>query len=235
MTIGVDGIVSAVLPGQADPVQVGTLQLTDFVNPGGLQPRGENLYIETVSSGPPQPGTPGLNGLGTLAQGALETSNVSVVEELVSMIETQRAYEMNSRAIESSDQMLQTPHQPLIGTLVTRLIRLPVVARACAARGVRASWRLRPSTISPSDFRPTAPLEAGGTVTAGGVYDTVGSFDLFMDLRARAVGDILTVVLVERTAASKESSTSTAKGSSIDTGFPVILGKPPTHQRQLRS
>ena len=108
VTIGVDGIVSAVLPGQADPVQVGTLQLTDFVNPGGLQPRGENLYIETVSSGPPQPGTPGLNGLGTIAQGALETSNVSVVEELVSMIETQRAYEMNSRAIESSDQMLQT-------------------------------------------------------------------------------------------------------------------------------
>jgi len=108
VTIGVDGIVSAVLPGQADPVQVGTLQLTDFVNPGGLQPRDENLYIETVSSGPPQPGTPGLNGLGTLAQGALETSNVSVVEELVSMIETQRAYEMNSRAIESSDQMLQT-------------------------------------------------------------------------------------------------------------------------------
>jgi flagellar basal-body rod protein FlgG len=108
VTIGVDGVVSAVLPGQADPVQVGTLQLTDFVNPSGLQPRGENLYIETVSSGPPEPGTPGLNGLGTLAQGSLETSNVSVVEELVSMIETQRAYEMNSRAIESSDQMLQT-------------------------------------------------------------------------------------------------------------------------------
>jgi flagellar basal-body rod protein FlgG len=108
VTIGVDGVVSAVLPGQADPVQVGTLQLTDFVNPSGLQPRGENLYIETVSSGPPEPGTPGLNGLGTLAQGSLETSNVSVVEELVSMIETQRAYEMNSRAIETSDQMLQT-------------------------------------------------------------------------------------------------------------------------------
>jgi flagellar basal-body rod protein FlgG len=108
VTIGVDGVVSAVLPGQADPVQLGTLQVTDFVNPSGLQPRGENLYIETVSSGPPEPGTPGLNGLGTLAQGSLETSNVSVVEELVSMIETQRAYEMNSRAIETSDQMLQT-------------------------------------------------------------------------------------------------------------------------------
>jgi flagellar basal-body rod protein FlgG len=107
VTIGVDGVVSAVLPGQADPIQVGTLQLTDFVNPAGLQPRGENLYIETISSGPPQPGTPGLNGLGNLAQGTLETSNVNVVEELVSMIETQRAYEMNSRAIETSDQMLQ--------------------------------------------------------------------------------------------------------------------------------
>lgn len=107
VTIGVDGVVSAVLPGQADPIQVGSIQLTDFVNPGGLQPRGENMYIETVASGPPQPGTPGLNGLGNLSQGTLETSNVNVVEELVSMIETQRAYEMNSRSIETSDQMLQ--------------------------------------------------------------------------------------------------------------------------------
>ena len=107
VTIGLDGTVSAVPPGQSDAVQVGTLQLTDFVNPAGLQPRGENLYGETQASGPPQPGTPGLNGLGTLMQGALETSNVNVVEELVSMIETQRAYEMNSRAIETADQMLQ--------------------------------------------------------------------------------------------------------------------------------
>jgi flagellar basal-body rod protein FlgG len=107
VTIGVDGTVSAVLPGQADPIQVGTIQLTDFVNPAGLQPRGDNQLTETVSSGPPQPGTPGLNGLGALSQGALESSNVNVVEELVSMIETQRAYEMNSRAIETADQMLQ--------------------------------------------------------------------------------------------------------------------------------
>jgi flagellar basal-body rod protein FlgG len=107
VTIGLDGTVSAVPPGQSDAVQVGTLQLTDFVNPAGLQPRGENLYGETQASGPPEPGTPGLNGLGTLMQGSLETSNVNVVEELVSMIETQRAYEMNSRAIETADQMLQ--------------------------------------------------------------------------------------------------------------------------------
>jgi flagellar basal-body rod protein FlgG len=113
VTIGVDGVVSAVLAGGPDPVQIGTLQLTDFVNPAGLQPRGENLLIETVASGPPQPGSPGLNGLGTLVQGALETSNVNVVQELVNMIETQRAYEMNSRAISTSDEMLQHITQSL--------------------------------------------------------------------------------------------------------------------------
>lgn len=107
VSIGVDGVVSVIQPGQADPIQVGTLQLTDFVNPAGLQARGGNLYLETASSGPPQPGTPGLNGLGTITQGALETSNVNVVEELVSMIETQRAYEMNSRAIQTTDEMLR--------------------------------------------------------------------------------------------------------------------------------
>ena len=107
ITIGLDGVVSAVPPGQSDAIQVGTFQLTDFVNPAGLMPKGQNLYSETASSGPPQPGSPGLNGLGTLVQGSLETSNVNVVEELVSMIETQRAYEMNSRAIETADQMLQ--------------------------------------------------------------------------------------------------------------------------------
>ena len=107
VSIGIDGAVSAVLAGQPTAVQVGTLQLNDFVNPAGLQARGQNMFRETVSSGPAQAGTPGLNGLGTLGQGSLETSNVNVVEELVSMIETQRAYEMNSRAIETADQMLQ--------------------------------------------------------------------------------------------------------------------------------
>lgn len=107
VTIGADGTVSAQLPGQATPQQVGTLQLADFVNPAGLQARGENLYVETAASGPPQTGTPGLNGLGTTVQGALESSNVNVVEELVNMIETQRAYEMNSKAIASTDEMLK--------------------------------------------------------------------------------------------------------------------------------
>jgi flagellar basal-body rod protein FlgG len=95
------------LAGQASPTQVGSLEIVDFINPVGLQPVGENLYIETAASGTPQPGTPGQNGLGMLNQGALEGSNVNVVSELVSMIETQRAYEMNSKAISTNDQMMQ--------------------------------------------------------------------------------------------------------------------------------
>lgn len=107
VTIGVDGVVSAQLAGQSSPTQIGTLQLTDFVNPAGLQPRGENLLSESAASGPAQTSNPALNGLGSLQQGFLEGSNVNVVEELVAMIETQRAYEMNSKAISTTDQMLQ--------------------------------------------------------------------------------------------------------------------------------
>jgi flagellar basal-body rod protein FlgG len=107
ISIGSDGVVSVTVAGQSAPTQVGTLQLTDFVNPAGLQPRGENLLVESAASGTAQTGTPGLNGLGALNQGALESSNVNVVEELVAMIETQRAYEMNSKAIQTADQMLE--------------------------------------------------------------------------------------------------------------------------------
>lgn len=106
ITIGADGTVSAQLAGQAQPVEVGSLQLVDFINPAGLAPRGENLLLETASSGAPQPGTAGMNGLGTIVQGSVEGSNVNVVEELINMIETQRAYEMNSKAISTTDQML---------------------------------------------------------------------------------------------------------------------------------
>ncbi len=107
VTIGGDGTVSVRLPGQPEPVQVGLLQLADFINPAGLEPLGENLFVETGASGPALEGNPGINGLGGLAQGSLESSNVNVVEELVNMIETQRAYEMNSKAISSSDEMLR--------------------------------------------------------------------------------------------------------------------------------
>ncbi len=107
ITIGNDGTVSVTTTGTTAPSQVGQIQLADFINASGLQPRGDNLLIESVASGAPQVGTPGTNGLGATQQGSLETSNVNVVEELVSMIETQRAYEMNSKAISTTDQMLQ--------------------------------------------------------------------------------------------------------------------------------
>ena len=107
VTIGADGVVTATLKGNPQPTQLGIIQLADFVNASGLQPVGENLFIETAASGAPQAAAPTQGGLGSLVQGALEGSNVNVVEELVSMIETQRAYEMNSKAISTTDQMLQ--------------------------------------------------------------------------------------------------------------------------------
>ncbi len=106
-TVGSDGVVSALVAGNTAPTQIGTLQLADFINPTGIQPLGGNLYVETASSGSPQTGSPGQNGLGLMVQGSLESSNVNVVQELVDMIETQRAYEMNSKAISTTDQMLQ--------------------------------------------------------------------------------------------------------------------------------
>ena len=107
VTIANDGTVNVQLPAQATPTPVGQIQLASFVNPAGLEPRGQNLFAETGSSGTPNAGAAGTNGLGTLQQGFVEGSNVNVVEELVSMIATQRAYELNSKAIQTSDQMLQ--------------------------------------------------------------------------------------------------------------------------------
>ncbi|HZW14182.1 MAG TPA: flagellar basal-body rod protein FlgG [Noviherbaspirillum sp.] len=107
LTIGRDGTVSVVQAGSTAQTQVGTIQLVTFVNPAGLESKGENLYVETTASGNPSTNTPGTNGAGVLAQGYVETSNVNVVEELVNMIQTQRAYEINSKAISTSDQMLQ--------------------------------------------------------------------------------------------------------------------------------
>lgn len=107
VTVGSDGVVTVKMPGNATPQQVGNIELASFINPAGLEPKGQNLYTETAASGTPTAGTPGLNGLGALQQGMVETSNVNVVEELVGMIQTQRAYELNSKAIQTSDQMLQ--------------------------------------------------------------------------------------------------------------------------------
>lgn len=107
VTIGRDGVVSVTQSGVAAAVQVGSLQLATFVNPAGLQSQGENFYQETASSGTPSTNVPGTNGAGLLSQSYVETSNVNVVEELVNMIQTQRAYEINSKSIQTSDQMLQ--------------------------------------------------------------------------------------------------------------------------------
>lgn len=106
VTISGDGVVSVTQPGSTAATQVGSLQLATFINVGGLQSIGENLFLETASSGAPTPSTPGSNGAGLLNQRYVETSNVNVAEELVSMIQTQRAYELNSKAVSTSDQML---------------------------------------------------------------------------------------------------------------------------------
>jgi flagellar basal-body rod protein FlgG len=113
ITISNDGIVSVLQPGNPTPEEVGTIQLADFVNPAGLQPIGQNLFLESGSSGSPQTSTPGIDGMGRLSQGSLETSNVNTVEELVNMIETQRAYEMNSKAIATAEQMLEFANNTL--------------------------------------------------------------------------------------------------------------------------
>jgi flagellar basal-body rod protein FlgG len=107
ITIGEDGTVSVVQGNESAPTNLGNIQTVNFINPAGLEAIGDNLFLETASSGNPQQGTPGLDGLGNLKQGALEASNVDVVEELVNMITTQRAYEMNSKVLSTADQMLQ--------------------------------------------------------------------------------------------------------------------------------
>ena len=112
-TVGNDGTVSVTLPGNAASQVIGNLQTADFINPAGLQAVGNNLFLETAASGAPQVGTPGLNGFGTTLQNTLETSNVSTVEEMVNMITTQRAYEMNSKVISTADQMLSFVTQNL--------------------------------------------------------------------------------------------------------------------------
>jgi flagellar basal-body rod protein FlgG len=107
ISISQDGVVSAVVQGQVQPQELGQIQLASFVNPAGLLSLGQNLYSETAASGPPTQAVAGTNGLGFVSQGFVETSNVNVVEELVGLIQAQRAYEINSKAISTSDQMLQ--------------------------------------------------------------------------------------------------------------------------------
>ncbi|MDP1603534.1 MAG: flagellar basal-body rod protein FlgG [Legionella sp.] len=107
LQISNDGIVSVVTSGSSNAEQVGQLEMSDFINPAGLQPVGENLYKETIASGPPVTGSPGGEGFGKIQQGALEASNVNIVEEMVNLIEAQRAFEVTSKAVSAIDNMLQ--------------------------------------------------------------------------------------------------------------------------------
>jgi flagellar basal-body rod protein FlgG len=103
-----DGVVTAVINNQSNaPVQLGNVQLANFINPAGLQSLGDNLFAETNASGAPQVSAPGSNGIGMINQNYVESSNVNITEELINMIQAQRAYEINSRSIQTSDQMLQ--------------------------------------------------------------------------------------------------------------------------------
>lgn len=113
VTIGQDGTVSVLVAGNNVPTQLGIIQLSNFINPAGLQPLGQNLFVPTVASGPAQTDNPGNTGLGTLLQGSLEASNVNVVEELVNMIQAQRSYEINAKGIQTVDSMLQYLNQTL--------------------------------------------------------------------------------------------------------------------------
>ena len=113
ITIAADGTVSATLQGQSAPTNLGQIQTARFINPAGLQSVGNNLLLETASSGTAQVGNPGIEGRGAVSSGNLESSNVNIVEELVDMIETQRAYEVNSKLIKATDEMLQYANQQL--------------------------------------------------------------------------------------------------------------------------
>lgn len=113
ITIGANGTVSATIPGQSEASELGQIELANFTNPAGLLSVGNNILTETAASGAPQVGQGGQEGLGNIRQGALEGSNVNIVEELVNMIETQRAYEVNSKMISATDDMLQFVNQQL--------------------------------------------------------------------------------------------------------------------------
>jgi flagellar basal-body rod protein FlgG len=115
VTVGVDGTVSVIQAGQAQPQQIGTIELVRFINPAGLQSQGRNIFMPTEASGDAIPGTAGVDGLGTLLQGFVESSNVNVVEEMVGLIASQRAYEINSRSIRTADEMMQTANNLVRG------------------------------------------------------------------------------------------------------------------------
>ncbi len=241
ITIGRDGIVSVTQQGQAAPVQVGQLNLTTFMNDTGLESIGENLYTETQSSGAPNESTPGLNGAGLLYQGYVETSNVNVAEELVNMIQVQRAYEINSKAVSTTDQTLQKLTQLQSGV---RWGENPTDTRILKMTAMR-KYALHPYPIlallvvslTGCAWIPATPLVQGATtaqpvpgptpVANGSIFQSAqpinyGYQPLFEDRRPRNIGDTLTIVLQENVSASKSSSANASRDGKTNFGFDTV-------------
>ena len=232
VTIGNDGTVTVVLPGQALPQPVGQLQTAGFINPAGLDPKGQNIYAETAASGTPEPRRAGPERRSaSLQQGFVETSNVNVVEELVQMIQTQRAYELNSKAIQTSDQMLAEAG-PAVRRARCNAHHQALRDRArcivlCAAMFAALSGceHLNPAPAGrrrSADLRRAAGRSSCRGLSNGSIFQSAQYRPLFEDYRARLVGDSITVQIVEKISATQKSTSSIDKSGSVAAGVTAL-------------
>ena len=217
LTIGRDGTVSVTQPGSTNNVQIGQLQLATFMNPTGLESLGTNLYAQTDASGAPNTTVPGLNGSGVLQQNYVESSNVNVVQELVDMIQTQRAYEINSKAVQTSDQMLQRLTSSVAddgtGAAPTRRCFRCAAATGCAL-APREPW---------CSCRPRPAPRCGRAAPNGSIFQSsYAGMPLFEDARPRNVGDILTIIVSENVNATKNSGANASRASSSTLAFDAV-------------
>ena len=212
ITVGTDGTVSVELANGGGNQQIGQIQIARFVNASGLESLGQNLFRETQASGPPIVLVPGEQGAGRVAQGMLEASNVNVVEELVNMIETQRAYEVNSKAISAVDSMLRFLNNNLIGHIVVYLKPISfvlfslVMASACHCSTNNADPERN------RHFEPVTPvMPAEVTTVTGSIFADSNARYRFGFKKNFQVGDIITVVLTEATQAQRQSGVETTR------------------------
>ncbi len=225
-TVGEDGTVSVTTFGDPQPQVIGNIQTADFINPAGLQAIGNNLFLETGASGAPQVGTPGLTGLGTVLQNTLENSNVSVVEEMVNMITTQRAYEMNSKASPPRTRCCSFITQKLceLEVIVMNAASTDMNLLIAAALGLRlAAGAVCGAPAGKPDDPYYAPGDAAHPAAAaaqnnGAIYQAGFETNLYDDRKAFRVGDIITITLNERTQASKNANAQLSKDSNTNMG-----------------
>ena len=220
-------MVTVRVAGQPNPVQVGQLQLTDFVNPAGLQPLGENLLAETVASGPAQTGTPGQNGLGMTTQGSVEASNVNVVEELVNMIETAARLRNEFEGDLDRRPDARIRQQPAVMKhlfTIAAPLTLSLLAAGCASLQEDGGREFEPSWPEEA----VAPKAIPGAIFAQGTDVT-----LWNNVTARNVGDTLTIRLAESTEAEKSATTTASKSSTAALTGPD--GCRPAGHRQRRA